>query len=553
MSRHHVSHSDGPAREGGARPGARRTASGWALRALLRRLVTPAVEGLGLVPAAPPVPVREIFRRFWPYARPFRGWLLLGLVVIALVPAIEAAEIWLFKILVDDVLVPRDLGPLGWVVAAYLGLSLGGAVMDYADDYLATWVGERFLLSVRTSFFRHLQSLSHAFLDRRRLGDVLARLTGDVTAVESFVLSGVAEAVSSVLRILFFAGALFWLDWQLALVSLFVAPLFLVAVRVFAQPLKDASREKRRRSGSLSSVAEESLSNAALVQAYNRQDSEVERFHRENRNTAEAELAATRVGALFTPLVDLVELAGGMLVILFGVYALSAGRLTLGGLLVFLTYLSQLYRPIRDLGELGTSIYSASASAERIIEFLDQSPLVTERPDARRLDTVRGAVEFDDVSLRYPGAGHDALRDVSLRVEPGQVLALVGASGAGKSTVARLLLRFFDPTRGAVRLDGHDLRALRLDSLRDQVGVLLQETLVFDGSVRDNIAFGRPDASTAEIEAAARAADAHDFVSALPAGACCARGGCCAGWPTRTSCAPMRRSRGRRPSSCWRH
>jgi ATP-binding cassette, subfamily B, bacterial len=379
-------------------------------------------------------------------------------------------------------------------------------------------VGERFLLRVRTSFFRHLQSLSHVFLDRRRLGDVLARLTGDVTAIESFVLSGVGEVLSSVLRILFFAGALFWLDWQLALVSLFVAPLFLVAVRVFAQPLQDASREKRRRSGSLSSVAEESLSNAALVQAYNRQDSEVARFHRENRNTAEAELAATRVGALFTPLVNLVELAGGMLVILFGVYALSAGRLTLGGLLVFLTYLSQLYGPIRDLGELGTSIYSASASAERIIEFLDQRPLVTERPDARRLDTVRGAVEFDDVSFRYPDAGHDALRGVSLRVEPGQVLALVGASGAGKSTVARLLLRFFDPTHGAVRLDGHDLRSLRLDSLRDQVGVLLQETLVFDGSVRDNIAFGRPDASPDEIEAAARAADAHDFVSALPDG-----------------------------------
>lgn len=464
------------------------------------------------------MPVREIVRRFWPFARPYRRYLPAGIFLVALVPAVETAQIWLFKLVVDDVLVPQDFSAFGWIAAAYVGLALVAAVLAFADDYVSTWVGERFLLELRTSLFRHLQSLSLGFFERRKLGDVLARLTGDVSSIENFVLSGVADAFAHSLRILFFAGALFYLDWRLALVSLVVAPLFWFVATRFGRLAKLASREKRRRSGAISSVAEETLSNAPLVQAYGREEFEVERFHRENLGSFHAQMTATRVKAVFGPAVDLIEVVGGLVVIGLGTWELSQGRLSLGALLVFLAYLTQLYSPIRGLSRLANTIYSASAGAERIIELLDQQPAVTDRHDARRVLRADGFVELDNVTFSYPSSAATALSGVSLAVEPGQVVALVGESGAGKSTVAKLVLRFYDPDRGSVRLDRYDLRDIRLAHLRNNVALVLQETLVFDGTVRDNILYGRPDAGEAEVYAAARAADAHDFILGLSDG-----------------------------------
>jgi ATP-binding cassette subfamily B protein len=229
-------------------------------------------------------------------------------------------------------------------------------------------------------------------------------------------------------------------------------------------------------------------------------------------------MATTRLDALFSPLINLIELAGVVVVIAAGTWELTQGRLTIGGLLVFLIYLRQLYAPIRGLSDLLNSLYEATAGAERVIEFLDQKPSVTEQEDAFTLKRARGHVEFDSVRFSYPGNEREALSDVSFEVGPGEVLALVGPSGSGKSTVAKLLLRFYDPHAGAVRLDGHDLRGLTLRSLRENVAVLLQETLVFDGTVRENIAYGKLEASEEEIVAAAKAADAHGFVEALPQG-----------------------------------
>jgi ATP-binding cassette, subfamily B, bacterial len=488
------------------------------MRNRLSRLFVARSDGPLLVAQAPPVPVREIVRRFWPDARPFRRYLWLGLGLIAVVPLVETAQIWLFKLVVDDVLVPRDFRRFGWIAATYVGLTLLAGVLAFADDYVSTWIGERFLLSLRTRVFRHVQTLSLDFFERRRLGDVLARLTGDVASIENFVLSGVADAVAHALRVLLFAGALFYLDWRLALVSLFVAPLFWFLATRFGRLAKLASREKRRRSGSISAVAEESLANAPLVQAYGREEEEVERFHRENLGSFEAQMTATRVKAVFGPAVDLVEVVGGLVVIGLGTWELSRGRLSLGALLVFLAYLTQLYSPIRGLSRLASTIYSASAGAERIIELLDQQPSVVDRPDARPLAHATGFVELDDVSFRYPGTDRRALSSVSLHVGPGEVVALVGESGAGKSTVAKLVLRFYDPDQGSVRLDGHDLRDLRVADIRANAALVLQETLVFDGTVHENIAYGRPGASDEDIRAAAEAADAHDFVMRLPDG-----------------------------------
>jgi ABC-type multidrug transport system fused ATPase/permease subunit len=483
----------------------------------MRALLVPSGDG-ALVSEAPPVPVREIFRRFWPDARPYRRWIPVGLLLIALGAAIETAEIWMFKLVVDEVLVPGELGPLVWIVALYIGFTIAGGLISFGDDYLATWLGERFLQRMRRRLFSHVQRLSLDVLDRRRLGDVIARLTGDVQAIESFVLAGVADGLSALLRIVFFSGALIYLDWRLALVALVVTPLFLHVARRFSRLIKHASREKRRRSGSLSAVAEESLANQMLVQASNRQDAELERFERENEGIIEAELASTRIRGLFSPLVDMIELLGVMFVIVLGTVAVTSGDLTIGGLLVFITYLTQLYGPVRDLSSLSNTIFKAAAGAERVIELLDEEPRIVDRPDAVRVERARGVIELDSVTFTYPGASAPALRDVSLRAEPGQTVALVGPSGSGKTTLAKLLLRFYDPELGTVSLDGHDLRDVELASLRRNVAILLQETSVLHGTARENIAFARPDATDADVRAAAEAAGAARFIEKLPHG-----------------------------------
>jgi ATP-binding cassette, subfamily B, bacterial len=488
------------------------------LRQGVRLLLSGIQEEGGLVAAAPVMEFREIFRRFWPYARPYRRWLPLILLLAALGSAIEAATIWMYKVLVDEVLVPRDFGLLLWVVLAYLGLTLAEGVVSFCEEYLSEWVGGRFIVSLRTDLFRHLQGLSLSFFDRRSLGDMLARLSDDIEEIEELMISEMASTLTYLFQFVFFVGALFYLQWRLALVSLFVVPLFLLVGRYFSRKLRGATREERRRSGSISAVAEESLSNAALVQAYNLQENEISRFRRENEGSFVAEMAVTRLSALFSPLVNLIELAGVVVVIAAGTWELSQGRLTIGGLLVFLIYLRQLYTPVRGLSNLLNTLYEATAGAERVIEVFDQKPSVTEQEGAFTLTLPQGHVEFDSVRFSYPGKKREALTDVAFEVGPGEVLALVGPSGSGKSTIAKLLLRFYDPHAGAVRLDGHDLRELTLRSLRENVAVLLQETLVFNGTVRENIAYGKLEASEEEIVAAAKAADAHGFVEVLPEG-----------------------------------
>ena len=479
------------------------------MRSLLARLsasLAPAPDDDRVVAAAPAVTVRETVRRFWPLARRYRKQFAAGVALAALLPAVEAAEIWLFKLVVDDVLVAETLGPLAAYVPAMLALALVGALLSFGDEYAATWVGERFTLDLRMKLLAHLQRLEPDELDRRRHGDVLARVTGDVHAIETLLLSAVAELVQAAARLVFFTGALCLLSWKLALASFVVIPVFYVAARRFARLARRAARERRRRSGSLSAVAEESLANAALVQSANAQERELGRFRRENEGTIAAELAGTRIAGLFAPVIDLIELAGAVLILVLGTWALASGELTIGGLLAFLAYLSQLYRPVRDLSRLTQNVFEATAGAERVIELLDTAPAVAEAPDARPLARVRGQLELERVSFRYPGAAAPALDGVSLLVRPGRSVAVVGASGAGKSTLAKLAVRFADPDAGAVRIDGHDVRDVTLASLRANVALLLQEAPLIDATIRENVAYGRPDASDEDVRAALEAA-----------------------------------------------
>ena len=471
-------------------------------------------------PAPPAASLLVVVRRFWPHLRPFLRPAAVVLAASLVTPAVEAAAVWLFKTLVDGVLVPRDLHALAPLALAYLGLTVAGGAVGFIGGYLSTAISERFLLLLRTELFAHAHRLPLDFLDRRRLGDLLSRLTGDIGAIESFLLSGAIDAAVDVVRVLFFAGALVLLDWRLALLSFVVAPAFWLASRALSRRLRQLSREKRRRSGSLSAVAEESLSNAALVRAYGAEDAELRRFQREGEAGVSASIGSARLRALFSPLVDLLEMGGTLVVLAAGTWELKQDRLTLGALLIFVTYLGKLYRPVRELGSFYSSAFSAAASAERVIELLDQ-PQESARRQYAPFRLSRGVVEFERVTFRYPGANVPALREVSFRLEPGESLALVGPSGSGKSTIFKLLLRFHEPASGRILLDGRDLREIDPRELRAALAVVLQETFIVHGSVRENIAYGCEAANDAAVHLAARQADVEEFAQTLPGGYDC--------------------------------
>ena len=499
-------------------------AQGAGLRARPRRvlarwlsLLRPERDAAPFVGEAPAMTIRQVVRRFWPDVRPLRWWLLLMVVLLAGAPLIAVLEVLLFQTLVDDVLVPATLGPLAWIAALYVGLSLLSAVISGADGYLSTWISQKFLVGLRTKVFSHVLAHPSHVHDRNRLGDTMSRLTSDTAAVESFMIGQFATGTGAVLRLVIYAGALFWLQWQLALVSLIAAPLLWWVATHFSRLVKDVSRERRRRAGSLSAVTEERLSNAALVQTYNREDDAVADYHRQNLAIASAELVGARIRAVFLPLADLAELLGTLAVIALGTWALATDRLTLGGLMAFLALLVQCYSPLRSLGNLLPALYSATAGVERMVELLDE-PLPQDAPDARELTDVRGAVELSGVTVRYPGAARDALHSASFRIEPGELVGLVGPSGAGKSTVARLLTRHVETADGAVQIDDQDLRDLTARSIREAVTLVPQETALLDASIAENIEFGRPGATRAQVEEAARRADADTFVRLLPQG-----------------------------------
>lgn len=470
-----------------------------------------------LVATARGMTLGEVFRRFWPRLRPLRWWLALSLVFLAAGPLIEVVEILLFQRLVDDVLVPADWRPLVWLALVYLGLGLASGIVSSLDDYLGTWISQRFLVGLRRDVFAHVLALPSHVHDRRRLGDSLARLTSDVATIERFMIGQLTDGIGSLLRLGFFVAALFYLQWQLALVSLIAVPGFWWISTRFARFTKALSRERRRRGGSLTAITEEHLANASLVQTYGAEERAVDAYDRQNRGIARAELASSRVRGVFGPMVDLIELAGVLIVVALGVWALVTDRLTLGGLLAFLTLLMQCYRPVRDLADLLPDLFSATAGIERVVELLDEDP-PSDVPDAVPLAATSGHVAVRDVTARYPGASRPAVSGFCLDAPPGAITAVVGASGSGKSTLLRLLVRQLAPDSGSVSIDGQDLVRCTAVSVRESVTVVPQETMLFDGSVRDNLAFGRPDATDAEIVAAARVAAAHEFIAALPDG-----------------------------------
>ena len=412
-----------------------------------------------------PIPIRVLIRRLWPYARPYRKWLVVLLALSAITPVVEAGTVWIFRRVIDDVLIPQATNRVAGVLTIMALITAADAVLSFADHYLTTRTGTRFLVDLRSDVFRHLLTLSPDFYDRQPLGDVLTRLSGDTSAIEEFVLTNVRRALSIVVRIVVLTAAVMILDSQLAMVSMVVAPLFLTCARSYARRTRGLARERRHRTGLVSNVAEEVLANTAVVQACGSELHEQQRFREQLDELARADLRVARLSASYRPMIDLLELIGGGLAIWIGVHHLQSGRLTFRELIVFITFLTQLFSPLRGLGRLSGSAASAAASAERVLELLDTRPAVVDLPCAYDVPASEGEVEFTQVSFTYPGASRPALRDVSFRARPGQVVAIVGPSGAGKSTLARLLMRWYEPSSGDIRLDGHAfIRSVRLPS-----------------------------------------------------------------------------------------
>jgi ATP-binding cassette subfamily B protein len=470
------------------------------------------------VEVAPVASLPEIWRAFWPDVRPLRGWLVPMLVALILAPVLESATISLYGLLIDEVLEPREIAAFPAIAAAYLGLTLLSGLVSFVDGVVSAHASEQFLASLRSRVFAHVQGLAPDFFAERQRGDLVNRVVSDIEDVEEVMISGVAEFASYVLRIVVFTAALFLIDWRMALLALTVIPLFALASRFFALRIRDVSREQRRYEGEVSALVEEGIANIPLVRAYGLEAQQRERFTTAVQRNAHSQVAISRLKAAFSPVLEFVELGGVLVVIAAGAWALAQGQISLGGLLVFLTYLTQLLGPVNGLSQLVGGVAGATAGAERVLEILDEPDLAEVDEAGEVLGQERYTITFDEVSFTYPNADEPALENVSFTVVPGQTLALVGESGAGKSTIARLLMRFYEPDHGVVLFNGQDAATIPASTLRRQMAPVLQESLLLAGTVRENIALGKPDATDAEIRAAAIAADAERFIAALPEG-----------------------------------
>ncbi|WP_037885437.1 ABC transporter ATP-binding protein [Streptomyces sp. NRRL S-646] len=475
-------------------------------------------EELDYYEDTPTIPARIAFRRFWPLTKGLRKWLIAVWVCTVLAALAETEAILVFSDLTDNALQKGSPAAFWAPAVKWLGVAVVGAVVAYAGNSLAAWTTERFVMRLREHVFDHVQQLPPHFFQRHRQGDLLSRLTSDVDAIETMVVSGLVGAASAVFSALFYAVAAFWLRWDLAAATFVLAPLFWLAARRFSGSIKDVSRQGRVADGAITSVVEESLGNIVLTQAYDRRDAERRRLNEEASAWFRASVRSTRLNEAYEQLVQVIETVCVLAVIGIGAWEISTGRMTLGQLLAFAAFLGYLYPPVRGLAQLGLTVTAATAGAERLIEILDVRPSVTDPRRGTETGRPDGAVEVRGVSFAYPGADSLALQNLSFTVSPGELVIVTGPSGAGKSTVSKLLLRFYDPDAGDLLLDGVPLRDFPLARLRAYVTLLPQETLVLHDTVRANIACGRPGASDQAIEDAAKAADAHEFIRGLPDG-----------------------------------
>ena len=466
--------------------------------------------------------------------RPHWKTLVVALLAVVGETLADVLEPWPLKIVVDNILqgkrLPRLLdaavvGAFGSSQSALLKFALAmvvliaivGGIGAYVEKYLTTSVSQWIAHDLRLLLYQRIQRLSLADHGKSRAGDLISRVTKDIDDVQDFIDTALIGIAVNVLTLVGMIGVMLYVNWRFTLIGLSVAPVLFVFVYFYSRKIKEASRTVKRKESDLMSGVAEVFNSIQVVQAFAREDYEDRRFTSESRENVRAGLQARSVKAKLSPMVDVIVAIGTCLVLGYGVTLVSAGELSTGVLIVFLMYLKKSYKPIKDLSKIANTLSKTAVSYERIQEVLGTESAIADMPGARTAPPFKGTIEFDRVTFGYE---KDAcvLRDVSLRVEAGQVAAIVGPSGMGKSTIASLVPRFFDPISGAVKIDGADVRTLTLKSLRDQISFVLQDSLLFRGTIWENIAYGKPTAAPEDTIRAAQLANAHEFILNLPYG-----------------------------------
>jgi ATP-binding cassette subfamily B protein len=449
--------------------------------------------------------------------RPYRGKVALMVVALLVATGAGLAPPYLAGLAVDEGIVAGDVSRLDLIVAAFVLVALLYAAATYLQTYLVGWVGTRALQDLRERVFVHLQGMSIGFFTRRSPGVLISRMTNDIEALNQLVTDGVVTMFSSTLTLIGVVVILLVLDLQLALVTFLTFPLIAAASIVFRIVSHGAYRITRERIAAITAYLQESLSGVRVVRSFGQEPRHLAAMTELNEANREANMKTVYLNASYFPAVELLSAVGTAAILLYGGSQAIDGAIQIGVIVAFVGYLATFFEPIQQLSQLYTTYQQGMAALDKVFDLLDTAPDMVDAPGAIDPGTLQGEIRMEGLSFAYEDEEW-ALRDVDLHVPPGQTLALVGATGAGKSTFAKLVARFYDPQRGAVSVDGHDLRAVRQSALRGQLGIVPQEGFLFSGSVRENIAFGRPDASLEEIEAAAAAVGATEFIAALPDG-----------------------------------
>lgn len=466
--------------------------------------------------------------------RPHRRAMLLGFAAICGETAAGLLEPWPLKIVLDNVLakkgghgflyslMERTAGTdvrsmLMFACGAVLVIALLEALCTYADKYLTTNIGQWVAHDLRRMIYTQVQRLSLAYHDQQPTGDLISRVTVDIDAIQTFIVSGLLGLLVNVLTLVGMIGVMLYINWQFTLIALAVVPLLFSIVYSYTRRVKKASREVRKREGRMVSVLEEVVTSMRVVKAFAREDFEIRRFEGESLEAVEAALRARSLKAKLVPLVDVVTAVGTCAVLWFGAQMALSGRLLPGSLVVFVFYLGKMYKPMQEISKTMDTFSKAEVGFGRIQEILESDDEIHDEPGARNAPKLRGEIEMEHVDFAYK-ADDQTLKDVSMRVEAGTMVALVGPTGSGKTTIVNLIARFYDPVSGVVKIDGLDIRRYRQQSLRSQISFVLQDTVLFSGTIWDNIAYGKPDATHAEIVRAAEAANAMEFIDKLPEG-----------------------------------
>ncbi len=466
--------------------------------------------------------------------RPHTTGLTIAVVAVIVEGAASLAEPWPLKLVLDTVLKTKPgsrwlhqlvvacggtdkIAMLRFAALAVLVIAAVGAVSSYTERYLTTTVAYHVMHDLRQTLYSHVQRLSLAYHDRKYTGDLISRLTSDIDSIQSFVASGLLGALVSSLTLVGMIILMFYLNWRFTLIAVSVAPLLFLVIFHYTRRIKSGSRAVRKKEGELVSKIQEVLSAIRVVKAFASEEYEQLRLAEESRESIGIALRVRGLKAKLGPTVDMIVALGTCMVLWFGGRMVLRDALSAGSLVLFIWYLGKLYKPMRDLSKILDAYSKASVGFERICEVLETDRQVQDLPGARPAPQFRGEIELQNVSFSY-GSNHPILKQVSLVIEPGQVAALVGPTGAGKSTIISLIPRFYDPDTGIVKIDGIDVKRFRQESLRQEISFVLQETILFHASVSYNIAYGKPDASPEDIQRAAVLANAHEFITRLPRG-----------------------------------